>query len=313
MESLSSLIRAAGPGDPLGVTLQAVLDSGLIVFSRDTDGRYVQLSETLAEQVGLLAPRGSKAPLNMRVFNDSGRLVPGTQYPASITRTTGKAQKSVRMRLVSDDDREIWLQMSTVPLERGTGGWSVLTIAADITDLQNELVELRARSTAQQSLVQLATKLAGRQISFSEARELLREPLVALVPEMNVWLGQQVGAEYESVILHQAYGAPRNGGDRARFQEAQRRRWSTDAVHLNQDVQDTDIYGASVVAEIPTTVRALVVAPLAGLPDGRLAALWAHSERPHGFSEWQVEGLELIGRLLGGAIEPRADELAEAS
>lgn len=312
MESLSSLIRAAGPGDPLGVTLQAVLDSGLIVFSRDTDGRYVQLSETLAEQAGLVASRGSKAPANMRVFNDAGRLVPGSEYPASISRTTGKTQKSVRMRLVSDDDREIWLQMSTVPLERGTGGWSVLTIAADVTDLQEELVELRARNAAQQSLVELATKLAGREISFSEALQLLREPVAALVPEMNVGLCWQVGADFESVMLHQGYGEPWDGA-RGRFQEGQRQRWSADVVYVNQNVQDTDIYGARVVAEIPTTVRALVAAPLVGLPDGQLAALWAHGERPHSFSGWQVEGLGLIGGLLGGAIEQRDDELAEAS
>ncbi len=312
MDPLTSLIRDAGPGDPLGVALQAVLDSGLMLWSRDSEGQFVQLSETLAQQAGLLAQRGDSQPPNMRVFNEEGRLVPGAQYPASITRATGKAQKSVRMRLVSDDDREIWVQMSTVPLERGTGGWSVLTIAADVTDLQCELVDLRARNEAQASLVQLATELAGRTVSFEEASELLREPLTALVPEMNVGLGQQTGTEYESVMLHQAYGTPRSG-DRGRFQDAQRQRWSAAGVHVNQDVRDTDIYGASVVAEIPTPLRSLVVAPLVGLPDGRLAALWAHSERPHGFSEWQVQGLELIGKLLGNALERDDGALAEAS
>jgi hypothetical protein len=47
---------------------------------------------------------------------------------------------------------------------------------------------------------------------------------------------------------------------------------------------------------------ALVTAPLVCLPDGQLAVIWAHSERPHGFSEEQIEGLELIGRLLGASM-----------
>ena len=312
MDPLTSLLRDADPGDQLALTLAAVMDSGLILFSRDSDGRYVQLSQALADEVGLLAQRGDMLPRNMRVFDVEGRLLAGSEYPASITRTTGKTQRSVRRRLVSDDGRWTWLQMSTMPLERGSGGWSVLTVAADVTDLQDELVALRAETAAQQSILRLATAVAGRTVTFEEAVELIREPAAALVPEMNVGLGRQVGQEYEAVMIHQSYGTPRPG-DRGRFQEAQRRPWSDSVAHVNQDVKDTDIYGASVVAEIPTKVRALVTAPLFGLADGELAALWVHSERPHGFSEAQIEGLELIGRLLGASMVRGGTELAQAS
>lgn len=326
MDSLTSLIRDADPGDPLAVALRAMLESGLIVFSRDSDGHFVQLSETLAGQVGLIARRGDSQPPNMRVFNAEGRLLPGAEYPASIARSSGTAQRGVRIRLDSDDDRSIWLQMSTMPLVRGSGGWSVLTIGADITDLQEELVELRSTTSAQEELLHLATALAGRSVTFEESVELLRAPMAALVPEMNVGLGRQVGADFEALMIHQSYGPPRPG-DRGRFQEGQRGRWSANAVHVNQNVHDTDIYGASVIAEIPTAVRALVSAPLVGRPDGQLSALWAHSETPNGFSERQVEGLELVGRLLGASMaehnEPLGstdgdpmlggDELAQAS
>ena len=70
----------------------------------------------------------------MRVFNSEGRLLAGSEYPASITRRTGAAQRDVLTRVVSDDDRHLWLQLSTMPLERGAEGWSVLSVAADVTD-----------------------------------------------------------------------------------------------------------------------------------------------------------------------------------
>lgn len=41
MESLSSLIRDAGTDDPLACSLQAILESGLVVFTRDSLGRFV--------------------------------------------------------------------------------------------------------------------------------------------------------------------------------------------------------------------------------------------------------------------------------
>ncbi|MBT5774713.1 MAG: hypothetical protein HOH95_10120 [Dehalococcoidia bacterium] len=310
MDPITSLLRDADAGDQLALTVAAMMDSGLILFSRDSDGRYVQLSQQLADEVGLRAQRGDAMPRNMLVFDEEGRLLAGSEYPASITRTTGKPQRSVRRRLVSEDGRSTWLQMSTMPLERGSGGWSVLTVAADVTDLQDELVALRAETVAQRSVLRLATAVAGRTVTFEEAVELLREPAAALVPEMNVGLGRQVGDEFEAVMIHQSYGTPRPG-DHGRFQEAQRQRWSDRVAHVNQDVKDTDIYGASVVTEIPTKVRALVTAPLVGLPDGELAALWVHSEQPHGFSEAQIEGLELIGRLLGSSMASGGTELAE--
>ena len=115
MQSLTRLIRDAAADNPLARALEAILDSGMIIFSRDNEGRFVQLSEKLTERAGLIAPAGASQPRNMRVFNSEGRLLAGSEYPASITRRTGAAQRDVLTRVVSDDDRHLWLQLSTMP------------------------------------------------------------------------------------------------------------------------------------------------------------------------------------------------------
>ena len=86
MQSLTALIRGTRADDPLARALEAVLDSGLVIFSRDTEGHFVQLSEVLSERVGIIADSGTSQPRNLRVFDENGRLLPGSEYPAAITR-----------------------------------------------------------------------------------------------------------------------------------------------------------------------------------------------------------------------------------
>ena len=78
MKSLTALINEAAVDEPLAQALEAILDSGLIIFSRDTEGHFVQLSEQLTEPAGIIAGSGHSQPRNLRVFDETDRLLPGS-------------------------------------------------------------------------------------------------------------------------------------------------------------------------------------------------------------------------------------------
>jgi hypothetical protein len=98
-------------------------------------------------------------------------------------------------------------------------------LGVDITDLQEGLTAVRTEAIAPRArLADLTISLIGRTPSFDETVVLIRDPVVALVPEMNVGLGWQRGNEFEFLMIHQTYGE-RSLGDRGRFQAAQRDHW----------------------------------------------------------------------------------------
>lgn len=310
MRSLSTLIREADADNPIARALEAILDSGLIIFSRDTTGRFVQLSNILSDRAGLVAPVGAAQPLNMKVFNDAGRLLAGSEYPASVTRTTGAAQRDQRTRIVSDDGRQIWLQLNTMPLERDADGWSVLTVATDITDLVDELDDARRETAARGELLTLSARLPWGSLALEDVADTFHDPLTTLLPGANVSFAVRDGDEFETIPIAQGYGELEPV--RGRYTADERARWSSGATHVNLNVEDTDIYGANVVVEYPNTVRSLVIAPCLRPGGERLGSLAATSDRPEAFTEHQIASLEAAAQILAHAL--RADEpLARAS
>lgn len=296
MQSLTRLVRESAANNPLARALEAILDSGMIIFSRDTEGRFVQLSQELSERAGLVAPAGSSQPRNMRVFNRDGRLLAGSEYPASITRTTGAPQRDVLTRVVSDDDRHIWMQINTMPLERGAEGWSVLTIAADVTDLVEELDNARREASARGELLKLAAALNGPPRLRPEVVEQISAVLGTIVPAANAILVSRDGDRFRSDVLQQGYGNPLPGTG-GRFTEELHRRWTADRPHVNLDVQDTDIYGSRVVAELVNPVRSIAIIPLGLNPAGHVGAIKVFAETANAFSETQIEDLEHLARI----------------
>ena len=310
MQPLTALIRGSQPDSPLARALDAILDSGLIIFSRDTEGHFVQLSDVLSARTGIVAASGDSQPRNLKVYDENGRLLPGSEYPAAITRTTGAAQREVLRRLVSDDGREIWLKMSTLPLERGPEGWSVLTVGTDVTDLQERRLTAEALSTARGALLDLSERWLTQPPDGDEIVDALREPLALLLPGANVLLAHHVGDEYVTTPVLHGYG-PALASRRGRYASDQNPRWMSRETHVNPDVQDTDIYGGNVVAEYSNRIRSIVVAPCLGAA-GRIGALAVTAPEPDAFSPDQIATIEVAAHIVGRAIDG-ADALARAS
>jgi hypothetical protein len=303
MQSFTRLIREAVPDNPVARALEAILDSGLIVFSRDTKGRFVQLSETLSERAGLIASAGDSQPRNMKVFNRDGRLLAGSEYPSSITRTTGSAQRNQLTRIVSDDGRHIWLDLNTMPLERGPEGWSVLSVGADVTALVDSLEEARRQLQARAALLDIVDRPTDSNQSQDEVLALLSEAFVAIAPRANATVAWGEGSVYQTEPLHHGYGTPlfpRSG----RFTVAHRERFTADHSHVNLTVHETDIYGSLVIAEMSNPVGSLIVAPFGVGRSERIGGIIVFDERPNGFSQAQIESLEHLARIAARSLPP---------
>jgi GAF domain-containing protein len=201
--------------------------------------------------------------------------------------------------------------MSTMPLDRGAEGWSVLTVAADVTDLKHALDAARDKAGGQAALLDLSIRLMAGPLDEEALREALADALGKTVPGSNVSLALRDGDEFQTVPLVHGYG-PSLESRRGRYPAEHRERWSSSRPHVNRNVQDTDIYGANVVVELTNTVRSIVVAPCMTYDGTRIGSITVTSNEPGAFPDEQVESLELAARLFANA--PRTPEtLAEAS
>ena len=301
MDALSSLIRHADAGDPLARALGAVLESGLIVYTRDSGGRFVEMSGVLGERLGLGDERGERYPKELRYFYTSGRMLPVSEIPAQVVRTSGRARRGELNRLETASGR-VWMQVSNLPLERTAEGWSVLTIGADVTELVDARDAAGRASEARAALLRLAGELAGRaRVGFDEMRGLLRGPMSLVAPGANVLLTRQDGLEFEIKPVCHGFGqVPETR--RAHLSAELRERWSAARAHVNLNVQETDIYGARVVAELASRFRSVVVAPCSSADRARIGGLVVNHPEANAFEAWQIESFELAGVLAGAAM-----------
>ena len=300
MEALTSLIRRAEPGDPLAQAMSAILDSGLIVMTRDSEGRFVQVSAVLGERLSLGDGRGDLYTREMHYYDGHERLVAVSETPAQQTRMSGRGRRNELNRLETPGG-EIWMQVSNLPLERGPEGWSVLTIGADVTEIVAARDAARRAASVSGMLVELGATLVERRVTDAELVELLREPMAELAPAGNVLLMRQDGSEFETASVHHGFGTEARTG-RAHLSSILRERWRGPGPHVNQNVQETDIYCGTVIAELDDQYRSVAVAP-AGGPE-ELAALMATHPGVDAFEEWQIESLELAARLVRAALYP---------
>lgn len=300
MDSLSSLIRRAEPGDPLAKALAAILDSGFVVLTRDGAGRFVQVSEVLGSLLAIGDGRGDMYTRELRYYDSDMRPLPLSEVPPQQVRTSGRRRRG-ELNLLETAGGRVWMQQSNLPLEQTAEGWSVLTIGADVTELV-ERAEAAERAVAVRgALLEVGAMLANGSVTRTELVELLREPMAELVADGNVLVTCQDGDEFEMTPVHRGFGTGL-AARRGRLSQLQRDRWQAAGAHVNQDVQLTDIYGASVVAELELPFRSVVIAP-SSLPDGSaLGALVMNHPEPDAFEAWQIESLELAGRLVARTL-----------
>jgi hypothetical protein len=121
------------------------------------------------------------------------------------------------------------------------------------------------------------------------------------VPDGNALLLRQVGADFDMTPVYHGFGASLNARH-SHLPAEMRERWSQPQAHVNQDVRETDMYGARVVAELENQFRSVAVMGYSSVALSQLGALGMHHPEANAFDAWQIESLELAARLVGRAL-----------
>jgi hypothetical protein len=305
MRALSSVIRENDPRDPLVQVSSALLDSGLIVASRDGAGRWVQISDVYGAALGMETDvRGGGYMGGQRYFDTTGREIPRAEHPAHIARMSGIPQRNRIMGVRSATGQELWLQASYMPLEQQPEGWSVLTVGVALDSRAFTPPPIQTSANVE-PLLAFAETVAGRKFSPSKLAGLLVEPLDSIVcaesSSVLLWRRGDV-LEIEGIRrrTNLASSAIRLEGEAAK-------RWSSRETHYVPDVRDTDVIGNHLAIEFDPPIRTLAVIPVLD-PDGtRVASLAVTHPEPQALLNEQICTLERLGRLAGAALQVTRD------
>ena len=134
---LQEALDQIGTGlDPVGLLELLASESEMFLLLRDHSGRIVYANRSIEGLLPQPDAIGKHHLPGRRFFDQSGRELAKLDHPAQVARITGIAQRNVRftVRLESGDRHR--LQMSYIPLEQGTDGWSVLCVGCDVTEMR---------------------------------------------------------------------------------------------------------------------------------------------------------------------------------
>lgn len=300
MRALSFVIRESDPRDPLVQTVRALLDSGLVVASRDGAGRFIQMSDVYATSLAMESDaRGGGYLGGQRYFDTNGREIPRAEHPAHIARMSGIPQRNRIMGVRAGNGQELWIQASYMPIEQEAEGWAVLTVGVTL-DGRTFVPPAVQTSADAEPLLAFAETVAGRKFEPARLAGLLIDPLDSIVR-----------AESSSVLLWRRGDALEIEGIRRRTTLASNsirlegdvaRRWSSRETHYVPDVRDTEVLGNHLAIEFDPPIRTLAVVPLLD-PDGnRVASLAVTHPEPQALLNEQICTLERLGRLAGPAL-----------
>lgn len=275
-------------------------DSGFSLTVRDGAGRGRSLTEPATD----LNVDGAPVEFDdsgFRYFDADGHELPRLRHPVHQVRMSGTRQQYSVMGLLGLGARQRWFLASTMPLARQPEGWSTLTIAADVGALLNSRHEAQARSEISEALLELASSLLASGASDPEAIAVASEQFAAdRFPQCMVVLSLIEGDTLRlwPVQLQRGIDPPPERVLVSRVRAA----WS-DGVHVNQAVDDTDIYGSTVVGSLDNPFRSIVSAPIeiAGERHGSLAVV---SLLRDAFSDLQIAALEGAAAMIGQARAP---------
>ncbi|MPZ98865.1 MAG: hypothetical protein GEU80_05900 [Dehalococcoidia bacterium] len=305
MRSLSSLIHSSRDSNELARSLEAVLESGMVIAVRDSGGRFVQSSRAYGQALGTDEDvRGNIRLEGQRFFSPDGRELPLREHPSHIARTTGEPQRNVLIG-VRRAAAEAWFKISYMPVDRGPEGWSTLSIGADITAEWTRMRAAEVDAARGRQLVDLALRVAGRRSTPERIAGALVETIAASLGGTSLYLLIRDQTDLRVIAVRNAFG-PRIDATSTSvpLTDEDASRWYSGVTHVNLDVRDTDVYGGKVAMEWMTKPGSLVIVPVPN-PAGEAprAALVASAEAHHAFTTQQIEALEQAAQLISPALD----------
>ncbi len=308
MQSISSLLHDRDPNDPLVRTLAALLDSGLIVATRDGAGRFVQMSDVYGSALGVEADvRGSGFLSGQRFFDLSGKEITRAEHPAQVARMSGIPQRNRILGVRAPNGRELWFQASYVPIQQEPGGWSVLTIGVP---LERSAFQAPQTSSAgdTEPLLAFAEAVAGRRLPPARVAAHLADVVDAMLPDQAscalLWRRGSV-LQIERVRSNVS-GQPRP----VRLAGEAARRWQMPGTCYIPHMRDTEPIGDRVAVEFDPPVRTFALVPAPDAAGNRVASIGIMHPDTDALSSEQICTLERLGRLAGAALDVAALDAA---
>lgn len=298
MRSLTSLIRESDPRDPLVRVVRALLDSGLIVATRDGAGRFVHTSDVYATALGMDGDvRGEGYLSGQRYFDPQGRELPRADHPAQQVRMSGIPLRN-RVLGVRSGERELWFQASYMPLEQETDGWGVLTVGVPLERVAFSPPPIEEPSYAE-PLLAFAEAVAGGRLEQSRLAELLRKPVEAIGGQdarcTLVWRrGDHLEVQALWGGLEPLTTIPYAGESV--------RRWEMGETFHMPHVRETDVMGNRIAVEYDTPIRSFALVPIRTTEGDRVASITVTHAEPGALTGEQIRALERLGRLAGAAL-----------
>ncbi len=308
MQSLTSLVRRADPGDRLAQVVRALLDSGLIVTTRDGAGRYVQLSATYGRELGIedLDGRGSTVTAGFEHFDANGNVLRRMEHPSQVARITGEPQRLTLGGARSPHGREMWMINSYMPMGRDGDGWEVLTVGVPLP--RSVFTPPTAASQEdgepfRRELLDFALAVSGKRLPVEALVEAMRPAASSIAddPLSVALLTLQDGFMHVTPIVRHASAPPpppmRLSGEAAL-------RWQMTEPYYNPNMGEADVLGDRVVIEYPYSIRTYALFPMFDGCGARVAGVSVISPTPHALSPTQRCALEHLARLAGPVLVP---------
>lgn len=305
MRPLTSLVRRADPDDPLAQVVRALLDSGLIVTTRDGAGRYVQLSNIYGRGLGIegLESRGKVIAEGVELLDAAGNVVPRMAHPSQVARLSGEPQRLALGGARAANGHEMWMLNSFIPLDRDEDGWQVLTVGVPLprsvfnppTAFQQDAAPF------QRALLDFALAVAGTRLDQAQlaramepaVRAILDEPLSAsLTMVRDGWVYVEPIARSTSLFPP----AP------LRLSEESALRWRMTETYYNPSMGGAEVLGDRVVIEFPCAIRTYALVPMMDGHGRRVGAIGTTAPVPHALSPGQIGALEHLARLAGPVL-----------
>lgn len=177
---------------------------GLVVH--DTSGNCIHFNPAALRIMRITAEQLRNAPLTAgywRVIKEDGSSFTNPEYPTSVTLATGQPQINVVMGIYYDEDKIVWLSVTTAPLYREGEGkpYASFSTFVDITDRRQAEEELLRRS---QQLELEKKKFEGlvyalnraAKVCITDADDVITLANEKLVASTGLTVDQILGARY---------------------------------------------------------------------------------------------------------------------
>lgn len=173
--------------------LNFVIDNAALFASAKKDGSIVFISKKFLDLLGY-SDRDSNKQLSEILTVDEGQQ----QYLREVLKTSKKSIRSEEIRIRTKNDRDLWLDMSIIPMHHSSVHQSILILCSDITE--RKLTQLKVEQLTKENYEE---SIRQKQAQASQIVEGQEEERKRIAKDIHDGIGQMLTAlkfNIESII-----------------------------------------------------------------------------------------------------------------